>query len=127
MMPTFITRVELHQASAKDYSVLHAAMTDLKFHRYICDDRGVKFTLPTAVYYSYGDLRVEQVRDLAQRATSSTGRPSWILVTEYKSAAWSLPVAATPQPNDNALTRFSPFRSPLAEALANSRNPGSGW
>lgn len=91
-MAQFITRVELHGASGEDYSRLHAAMTARKFHRFITADDGQRYQLPTAEYYSHGEITKETVRDLASSAAESTRRPFWVLVTEYKSAAWRLPL-----------------------------------
>jgi len=127
-MPSFITRVELHNARAEDYAVLHKAMTNAKFHKTIKDDKGESYELPSAEYFSHGpNITATQVRDLALNAANSTGRTNWVLVSEYVNAAWSLrPVvkrnalaelmnrnpALPPNPLRNALTG-GPFSNTL--------------
>jgi len=110
-MPKFITRVELHNARSEDYANLHTAMLNRKFQKTISDDNGVQYELPTAEYFSYGPtITVGQVRDLALEAANSTGRPNWILVSEFNSAAWSL----------------KPVKSLNALADLLSKNPSAG-
>jgi hypothetical protein len=89
-MAQFITRVELHNATYKDYEILHAAMLALKFHKTIKGGDGNIYQLPTAEYSSFGDLNVYQVKGLAEAAAKRTACRFWILTTEYSSAAWIL-------------------------------------
>lgn len=96
-MPKFITRVELHNARQEDYNKLHFAMTAAKFHKYITDDQGAQFELPSAEYFSFGDITAVQVRDLALAAANSTGCSSWVVVSEFLNAAWSLRKVQTKQ------------------------------
>lgn len=89
-MSDFITRVELHGADDDDYKILHAEMAARKFSRSIRSDGGELYKLPTAEYYSFGDLTSVQVRTLAAAAARATGKSFWVLVTELMSAAWIL-------------------------------------
>lgn len=89
-MSKFITRVELHGATIKDYEMLHVAMRTLHFHKTITSDNGIPYQLPPAEYYSHGELSSSQVRDLASAAAKTTGLKHWILTTEFSSAAWIL-------------------------------------
>jgi hypothetical protein len=107
-VPSFITRVELHGATAEDYVRLHGAMTAANFHRTIVGDDGVQYQLPTAEYFSHGpDLTAPQVRHLADQAAQTTGRSSWVLVCQYAAGAWRLPpVNTTGALSRNALSPF---------------------
>jgi len=89
-MVKFLTRVELHGASGAQYDQLHKAMLANKFTKTIVDDTGREFLLPTAEYFSYGNLTAEQVRELARAAAATTGVKYWVLTMEYASAAWYL-------------------------------------
>ena len=81
-MKTFLTRVELHGADLTDYELLHAEMANKKFVRTILSDDSKKYALPTAMYRSFGELSVTEVRELAQKAANTTRRSCWILVAE---------------------------------------------
>ena len=72
-MAKFITRVELHGASSSDYEALHGFMAMLNFRRTISADDGCQFILPTATYYSFGDITAEDVRALATAAAYPYG------------------------------------------------------
>lgn len=92
-MNKFIKGVELHGASSFDSEALHGFMAALKFRRTISADDGRDFILPTATYYSFGDLATEDVRALAATAATAanrTGPTSWVLVIDAKSLSnWS--------------------------------------
>lgn len=94
-MANFITRVELHGADAADYEKLHTVMAEEKFYRTVMSAAGQNFMLPTAMYFSYGEVTAEQVRDLARVAASRIGRPCWVFTATWTDAAWYLP--ETPQ------------------------------
>jgi len=99
-------------------------MINEKFHKFITDDNGVAYELPTAEYFSHGPtITVLQVRDLAAKAANSTGRASFVLVSEFANAAWSLrPVVKRNALADvltNNLKSLPSTRSnPLTDALA---------
>jgi hypothetical protein len=125
-MATFTTRIELHGSrDPKDYDRLHAAMEALGFRRQIIGDDGQWYWLPTATYYSSGDLTASQVRSLAKSAAAKTGLNYWILVTEEVNRAWELvPVASVnaltaPKPILDTLYSLSPPQTPL-NALSSS-------
>jgi hypothetical protein len=88
-MPSFTTRVELHQASYQDYENLHAAMENAGFSRFITSDDGQTYHLPTAEYDRSGDLTRSQVLSQARAAANSTGRDNAVLVTESKGRTWN--------------------------------------
>ena len=88
-MPSFTTRVELHQASYQDYENLHAAMEDAGFSRFITSDDGQTYHLPMAEYDRSGNLTRSQVLNQAKAAAASTGKNSAILVTESTGRRWS--------------------------------------
>jgi hypothetical protein len=96
----FITRVELNGAVwPTDYDKLHAFMAEALFRRTITADDGREYHLPSAMYFSFGDLPAEDVRTLAMRAANRTGCDAVVLVCQAEKMVWSLkPVAATPPP-----------------------------
>lgn len=90
-MNTFITRVELHNASEADYIRLHAEMEAEKFYRQMFS-LGVKYQLPTAEYISQSPtLGPEGVKMLAKKAANKTGRTSWVLTVQSAGMAHDLP------------------------------------
>ena len=88
-MSLFITRVELHGATERDYTNLHVAMSREGFSHVIVADNSSRYILPTAEYnmVSYGTS--SDVLAAAQRAANSTGISSSILVTESTRTVWS--------------------------------------
>jgi hypothetical protein len=93
-MASFTTRVELHNASSKDYDTLHAAMERAGFSRVIQSDDGHWYHLPTAEYDRSGSFTRGQVLKSAQDAAAITGKSFWVIVTESAGRTWSnLPLA----------------------------------
>lgn len=94
-MSSFMVRVELHNASYQDYLRLHAEMARWGFARTILGSNGQTYHLPTAEYDITTDRTAAQVREAAIRAAAATGRPAWVLVTQYSACLWSgLPKAS---------------------------------
>ncbi|WP_080405761.1 type V toxin-antitoxin system endoribonuclease antitoxin GhoS [Burkholderia ubonensis] len=89
-MAKFLTRVELHNADAGDYQRLHEAMGARNFSRSIQDDQGTWYQLPTAEYYSFGNIQTIEVRQLAEQAVASTGKAASIITVNYDQAMWRL-------------------------------------
>jgi hypothetical protein len=87
-MSQFITRVELHHATADDYETLHAAMARAGFSRTIQGSDGVTYHLPWAEYYANTTSTIEQVRSAAVSAANTTGRTSAVLVSQSIQIAW---------------------------------------
>jgi hypothetical protein len=119
-MPKFITRVELHQAKPEHYKILHDEMTKAKFHKYVADDQGNAYELPSAEYMSHGPaISVIEVRNLAMNAANKTGCKSWVFTCEYSSAAWSmkkievLPAAPGIPANNLYPNGFNPLTGPF--------------
>ena len=93
-MASFTTRVELHNASSKDYETLHAAMERAGFSRVIRSDEGRWYHLPTAEYDCSGSLTQRQVLKAAESAAATTGKGFGVIVTESAGRTWSnLPAA----------------------------------
>jgi hypothetical protein len=93
-MPQYLTRVELHQADASDYQRLHEAMAVKKFSRTIPNDNGIRYHLPTAEYYSYGEIDTGSVLGLATQAVQSIGKAASVITVNWTGAMWSgLPAA----------------------------------
>jgi hypothetical protein len=87
-MANFTVRVELHQAVGADYDVLHAAMEQKGFSRFITGDNGRIYHMPWAEYDGSGNLTSAQVRDIAHAAANTTGKSNAVLVTESTTRAW---------------------------------------
>ncbi len=92
-MARYITRVELHQATSADYDTLHLQMIARRFQRTIPGADGRNYQLPSATYYSFGELTANQVGSLAKTAANLTGRQSWVLTLEYTASAFDLSMA----------------------------------
>jgi hypothetical protein len=88
-MASYITRVELHNASERDYINLHEAMRQQGFSRTITSDQGVVYNLPPAEYYFYGTISRLDVLERAKRAATLTRREAEIVVVEYVGCSWS--------------------------------------
>ncbi|WP_109477600.1 type V toxin-antitoxin system endoribonuclease antitoxin GhoS [Paraburkholderia sp. C35] len=89
-MASFITRVELQNASAEDYERLHSEMESRGFKRTISGKNGTSYKLPTATYSLSFIGTASQVSDQARNAANATGRKNWIITTEGPSS-WYLP------------------------------------
>ena len=89
-MKQYITRVELHLATGDDYTKLHSYMAEVKFSRSIPASDGKRYTLPSATYYSYGNITSVDVRELASKAAARTGKSFWILVADTENSAFFL-------------------------------------
>lgn len=87
-MANFTVRVELHDALGADYDVLHAAMEQEGFSRFITGDNGQNYHMPWAEYNGSGNLTSVQVRDIARTAANTTGKSNAVLVTESTTRAW---------------------------------------
>jgi len=87
-MPAFTTRVELHKASDDDYDVLHEAMENNGFSRFITGGDDVMYHLPTAEYNYVGDKTKNDVLDLAKAAATRTDKKFAVLVTESDGRVW---------------------------------------
>lgn len=94
-MTSFITRIELHDATEKDYERLHAAMEAKGFSISIPMNDGKRRKLPTAMYYadsSASDATV--IKQAAVEAADTTGRKHWVI--SFRTDLWSsnnLPLA----------------------------------
>lgn len=93
-MSQFLTRIELHSATAEDYEKLAKAMLSRNFKKFILSADGQSYRLPAAEYLYEGEITLTAVRDLARDAATSTGRESWVLTVESKGAAWFLPLGS---------------------------------
>ena len=88
-MPSFTTRVELHNATYQDYENLHTAMFRAGFSRTITADDGKVYNLPTAEYDKIADLTISQICDQAKMAANSTGKNNAVLVTQANGRMWN--------------------------------------
>lgn len=88
-MIQFITRVELHHATEKDYEKLHDEMYKQKFFKIILDTTTHEWVrLPTAEYHSYSNLGIDEVAKLAEKTALKTGKSCSILVVQSAGIRW---------------------------------------
>lgn len=88
-MPSFTTRVELHDAGAEEYERLHEEMEACGFSRTITSTAdGVTYHLPDAEYDIGGDLTKSQVLGRAREAASQVVRSFSVLVTQSNGRTW---------------------------------------
>ena len=91
-MNNYITRIELHYALEQDYQTLHNQMSQSGFSRTIMGDNGVAYMLPTATYSYQGSANIDDVYNAAANAANTTGKSSWILVSQTsKNQFWLTP------------------------------------
>lgn len=87
-MPTFITRVELHDATYQDYVKLHGYMAQEGFTNTIRSDDGGLYQLPPAEYHLVVNCTAAQARDKASAAAQKTLKKFAVIASEYTAAAW---------------------------------------
>jgi hypothetical protein len=87
-MARYTVRVELHKADNDDYESLHEYMEEEGFLRYIVDNDGHKWRLPTAEYNSASKSDKYVVLGRAKRAASRTGKRYTVLVTKSDGRTW---------------------------------------
>lgn len=80
-MSAFITRIELINATDKDYQKLNAAMKTLLFFSTIQDiTTGVYYRLPSNTFYSRSEEETEYILRLAKVAANKT-RKNYTAIT----------------------------------------------
>jgi hypothetical protein len=84
----YTIRVELHKATALDYTVLHQAMEKAGFSRFIRDSAGALYELPIAEYRYEGVSDLNTITNAAKAAASSTNRGYGVFVSETTQAMW---------------------------------------
>jgi ABC-type glycerol-3-phosphate transport system substrate-binding protein len=88
-MPSFTTRVELHDADWSDYETLHKKMAVQGFSRTITSDDGKRYSMPPAEYNIEGAFNRS---DVLAKAKSSAGQVKThyaVFVTESAGRTWS--------------------------------------
>jgi hypothetical protein len=87
-MTRYTTRVELHAAGNDDYETLHSAMEKQGFSRFVKNEDGKSYHLPTAEYNFDGSATRSEVLEKAKTAAEKTRRKFEILVTESNGRSW---------------------------------------
>ena len=90
-MAKFITRIELKDANEENRNDLTEAMIMLGFRDTIIAD-GVIYKLPGGEYFKEGDFSRTEIFDEAITAAKSTGKFSWVLVTESIDSSFILQI-----------------------------------
>ena len=88
-MESFMTRIELHNASNEDYEILHAAMEKEGFKRTITSVEGTEYYLPTAEYYRISQLSIQEILESAKRAANRAGKKYAAVVTQSRGVVWT--------------------------------------
>ncbi|APF86983.1 type V toxin-antitoxin system endoribonuclease antitoxin GhoS [Ralstonia solanacearum] len=94
-MHRHIARITVHAASEEDYAKLHDRMASINFVRFIVGDDGRSHALPDATYVCYSNESSENLRDKIHLVINQTVPrlvAPLILVAQYDSAAWTLPL-----------------------------------
>ncbi|PIG29419.1 hypothetical protein CLU93_3727 [Janthinobacterium sp. 35] len=87
-MAYFTTRVELHGASAADYTVLHEKMGAMGFTDIIVGDNGIRYKMSPGEYNFEGTATIEQVILAAKAAATHTKRNWAVFVSEAVKRSW---------------------------------------
>ncbi len=92
-MANYIARVELHSATWNDYELLHASMQRRGYLRTIKASDGKWYQLPTGTYVVEGsNSSLQNALNVATEAARETQRQFWVLVADWNSAMWNLPI-----------------------------------
>lgn len=87
-MASFTVRIELHNANADDYEVLHGAMAQQGFFPRIRADNGKVYHMPWAEYDYSSEEPDGDVLTRAKAAAARTRRQFAALVTRAQSRMW---------------------------------------
>lgn len=89
-MYQFNVRVEMHYATEANYAELHRRMERAGYSRFVRDESGQVFHLPTATYdrKTAGYMSAKQVREEVQAIAHSVESGAWVLVNRYDDSAW---------------------------------------
>ncbi|WP_323082924.1 hypothetical protein [Klebsiella variicola] len=88
-MAEYTVRVELIDAQASDYELLHQKMQAKGYLREITGDNGERYQLPPSEYVARKELDVTGVRDEV-RTIANTVKNNRVLVTKSDGQAWYL-------------------------------------
>lgn len=107
----FLTRVAIRDGQPGDYDNLDQEMLGRHFFRHIVGGDNSAYALPPATYFSFGDLSVNVVRNLADEAAKSVGKPHLVVTVAVfpGEIAWTL---------DRILPELPPMGGQLVLALA---------
>ncbi|WP_374949583.1 hypothetical protein [Mucilaginibacter sp.] len=62
-MSKYIVRIQLNHADSTDYTLLHEAMAEINFFRYLQGAFGFWYSLTNAMYYGAATLTAEQLQN----------------------------------------------------------------
>ena len=87
-MTSFTARVELHDATWKDYETLHDRMRSQGFATTIKGSDGIIYRLPPAEYRYDGSLSISDALARAKLAAAGVKTKYAVLVTEGAGCMW---------------------------------------
>ena len=137
-MGNFLTRVAIRDGEPSDYDNLNREMLGRRFFRHIVGGDNLAYVLPPATYFSFGNLSVNVVRNLAGEAASAVGKPHAVMTVAVipGEIAWTLermlpelppmglqtaPALVPPEPAGDLLEKIQQTMDkvrPLAETTA---------
>lgn len=87
-MPSFTTRVELHDADSDDYTKLHKEMRKEGFSRTVTGKSDREYQLQPGEYDYYGDDSRQEVLGKAKSAAGEVKGSYSVLVTKSAGRSW---------------------------------------
>ena len=87
-MPRFTVRVELHDATWRDYTDLHTEMRRRGFSTTISTDSGAAYHLPPAEYGYENSVTRDVVLEKAKAAAAAVRTSYSVLVTQSAGRTW---------------------------------------
>lgn len=90
-MGKFTTRIELRDATPKDYEQLDKGMQLLGFTKILKSDDGSHYSLPTGEFFKDVNAPIKEVYNEAEKAANNTGKKNWIITCETINRMWKLP------------------------------------
>jgi hypothetical protein len=89
-MANYLARIELHLALPEDYERLDVSMHKRGYVRQVTGEDGVIYQLPLGTYFVTGSSAMLNVAlSAAVSAANETGKKSAVMVTDWRSVAWS--------------------------------------
>lgn len=90
-MAKFTTRIELRDGTDMDYEVLDEAMLKEGFTKTLMSEDNSIFVLPKGEYNFEKRAVIKEIFVLAEKASATTGKKFWILISETVNRMWKLP------------------------------------
>jgi hypothetical protein len=91
-MAKLLARVEMHNASARDYDALHEMLARQGFDRRVQAGNGSWYQLPTGTYvHPQSQLSPDQGRAAVYQSAKSLHPNPFVIVVDWDAGSWVLP------------------------------------